>query len=227
MPDFKKPAPPIARLKQASSDYLRSIEALDAAEARARAAKLLADEAERRATELEAELQLERERGKAAELQRQLDVAIEASKKRPVVEIDRSTPPPKNGVTAHVFGKKIPITFAAIATAIPVIWAGVQNYNALMQQFQALNAAISNDAKVHSDFASRLDKLERDNTALREVVAKQAGFLEGALPSAGVKAKAASGAIQVDVETDPLPPGTRPRKLVNVTTPIPAPAPRQ
>lgn len=209
--------PPFNKPIRRSSDDLSAVKAIEDREAQLRAAKQLLDESSQEADAL---------RIRAAELQRLLDATIEASKRpTPRVEMERSIPP-KGAVTAHVLGKRVVIPLALLAPVATVVWAVVQNYNALMQQLKDLNAAVAGDVKIHEALDKRISTLEADNTSLRVVVAKQAGFLEGALPIAGVKAKAESGAISVDVESDPQAPGVKPRRMVNVTTPIPAPAPK-
>lgn len=218
-------APTPYRPKQRSSDDLDAVKAIEDREAQLRVARTLLEEAHTEAQEARAQLQLEREKAKALELQRQLDAAL-ATAKSPVRAEKPSSAPP-NALVLHGAGRKVVIPLALITAGLPMAWAAVDNVLAIKQQLRSMNEYIANSGQRSANYESRISALERDNSVLRETVAKQAGYLEGVLPKAGVRALAERGAEPIDVVSDPLPPGTRPKHLVNVTTPIPAPPPRK
>lgn len=218
--------PPVKKLPQKSSDDFKKVDELDAAESRARAAMGLANEQAARADALQAQVAFEREQHRAELLQRQLDAALASAAKSPVVEAAPRSIPPSNAAVVHVLGKKIVVSFSVL-TLVGSIGATVySNYTSLRDKLEAHDKYISGAAAVKEAQDKRIVDLTKEVASLRETVADQAGFLRGSLPKAGLQVTAEKGATQMDVVSDPLPPGTKPRKMVNVITPIPAPKPR-
>jgi len=206
-PENKRPDP-----RRQSSDNVAELQAIDAAESRARAAMQLLKEEQAAREELEAYNQ---------RLEQQFKQLAEA----PVKEEDAKSMRPG---MLRMAGKdwKIAIPFTLLVAIAPYAWTVVQHIMAVEQQLKDLNVAVASFQKAEDAQNKELKDLRDENTLLKNTVARQAGYLAGALPMAGVSVPGAeNGAIQVDIERDPDPAGMKHRPKVVTHTRIPAPAP--
>lgn len=195
---------------------MQAVSAMDAADARARAALRLAEEADARAEEAE-----KRAAG--------LVSALERAKvpQAPVLPSGHVVTVTADAVTVQRKGKKFVIPFALVSILAPLIWAGVTDYLETKRQAKEMKDTFA-------DTTARIDKLEqklaeqaRDNASLRETVAQLSGYLAGIFPKAGLMVPGAMpGAAPVNVVSDPLPIGARRMTPVMVRTAVPAPAPK-
>lgn len=222
-PILQKPEtrPVVARSdpKRKSSDDLSAMTAMDAAESRARAAmQLLEDEQNAREEETRKREALE---GYNRELEKQLKLLASTPVK---VEDAKSMRPGQLRLSGKDW--KIAVPFTLLIAAAPYAWTVVQHILAVEQQLKDLNAAVASFQKAEDAQDKKISDLAAENVLLKNTVARQAGYLAGALPMAGVSVPGAeNGAIQVDIERDPDPAGMKHRPKVVTHTRIPAPAP--
>jgi len=233
----KIPPRPI-RSTSKSHDDLSAVSALDAAEARLRAAKMLADEEAKRADEEEKRsLELER---KNLELQSALQTmkvsapisvipaAIVPAAPAPVEGKPLSVSP--QGVTIRGSHWKFTIPITLIISLIPLIFSLVSDYMQMKRDFKLQTDTFSRTTVRIEEINSYAHEVGRSNEELREKVAELSGYLAGILPKAGVKVPGAEpGAISVNVVSDPLPLGEMKKKgrPIVVHTPVPAPLPKE
>lgn len=192
---------------------------IDAAESRARAAmQLLKDEQVAREEEA-------RHREELESYNRKLEQQLQRLADAPVEKSDAKSMRPG---MLRLAGKdwKVAIPFTLLIAAAPYAWTVVQHIMAVEQELKNLNAAVASFQKAEDAQNKELKDLQADNALLKNTVARQAGYLAGALPMAGVSVPGAeNGAIQVDIERDPEPAGTKHHPKVITHTRIPAPAP--
>lgn len=235
----KVPPRPI-RSTLKSNDDLAAVSAIEAAEARLRAAKNLADEEAKRADDEERKsLTLERTN---LELQNQL-AAIKAAQLQfpmsPVVPT-QVTPLPQGsgkpvsvspqGVTIRGSHWKFTIPITLFASLIPLIFSLVSDYMQMKRDFKTQTETFARITSRVEEVNVYAHEVSKSNDDLREKVAELSGYLAGVLPKAGVKVPGAeAGAINVNVVSDPLPLGEMKKrgKPIVVRTPVPAPAPKQ
>lgn len=187
---------------------------LDAAEARANALKSLMEDERRRADELQQQIEAER-----AAHARRLVVTAEPAPKASI--------PPANIVTVHGKGWKYGISFATLAVVGPIALTVFSQITSFVTQWREQTAYIRGVADHFTKIDNDLEAIKKENAVLRETVARQAGFAVGVMAKAGVNvAGTEPGGIMVEVQSDPLPPGVKPRAKVNVTTRVPAPPPK-
>lgn len=194
-----------------SHDDLQAVSALDAAEARAKAALRLAEEAENRASEFQTQLEHSR---LSAEVHYQL--AHQAAQK-PASEAPAA-------LVVRGKGWKFAVPLTLIVSIAPLLWVGVMDYMAMKRDAKEQKDTFASTTKRIDDLEGKLSEQTREVVSLRETVAQLSGYLAGVLPQAGVKVPASGpGAARVKVEADPLPIGAKKRQQVNVRTPVPAP----
>lgn len=191
----------------------------DAAEARARAALKLAEDAQ---NERDAEVQA---RVAAENYNSELEKQLKAIAAAPVkIEDSKSMRP---GIL-RLAGKdwKVAIPFTALLAVAPYLWTVVQRVQGVLQELKDLNTMVASYQKAEDAQNTAIADLQRENSSLRETVAKQAGYLAGALPLAGVSVPGAeNGAIAVQIDRDPEPLNSKRRPKVVTHTRIPAPPP--
>ena len=217
-----KPPPRPYRPNSKSHDDLDAVAAIDAAEARLRAAKMLADDEAKRADE---------EEKQRVALQKELDT-LRAT--QPVVA-KPSEPPGKpislspQAVTLRGKHLKITIPLALIIAGAPLIWTLITDYLQLKRDFKTQTDTYGAQAKRIEEVNTFAHEVSKSNEDLREKVAELSGYLAAILPKAGVKVPGAEpGATFVDIVSDPLPIGEakkRQRPIV-VHNRVPAPSPR-
>jgi hypothetical protein len=223
-----KPPPRPFKPSSKSHDDLDAVSALDEAEARLRAAKMLADDEARRADD---------EEKQKIELQKELDalratqtIIIQTPEAKPEVK------PPGNPISLSpqavtLRGKhwKVTIPLALIIATTPLIWTLVSDYLQLRRDFKTQTDTYGAQAKRIEEVNTFAHEVAKSNEDLREKMAELSGYLAGILPKAGVKVPGAEpGATFVDIVSDPLPIGEakkRQRPIV-VHNPVPAPTPR-
>ncbi len=155
---------------------------------------------------------------------------LEAQLKRvaaaPVTIADAKSMHPGGHVQVAFSNKKFVIPFTVITAVAPLVWVCVQYVVGVTQQVKALNTAVSGYEKSQEAMNDRIDAVVAENALLKNTQARQAGYLAGALPMAGVSVPGAeSGAIQVDISRDPDPVGTKKHPKVVTHTFVPAPPP--
>lgn len=192
---------------------------LDAAESRARAALVLADEEAKRNEELEKELQ--RLKADRIELLRQPafpPAVIEAVPEGKPISVS------PQGLTFRGRHWKIAVPFTLIVGAVPLIWALYADWQEMKRQYKEMKDTYAEMQKRTDSLEQKLTDVVRSNNDLRETVAKLSGYITAALPNAGVKVPGAEpGAIPVAIQTDPLPRGAKRQTPVNTHTLVPAP----
>jgi hypothetical protein len=206
-------------LRSKYSDDLDSVSLLDAAESRARASMLLAEEEARHREELEKELQrLKEER---AELLRQPAFPPKVVDAKPDGKPISVSP---QGLTFRGRHWKIVIPFTLIVGSVPLIWALINDWQEMKRQYKEMKDTYAEMQKRTDSLEQKLTDVVRSNNDLRETVAKLSGYITAALPNAGVKVPGAEpGAIPVMIQTDPLPRGAKRQTPVNTHTLVPAP----
>jgi hypothetical protein len=215
----KRPAVARPDPRRKSSDDLTTMMAMDAAESRARAAMQLLEE-EQCAREEEAKRRAELEHYNRA-LEKQLQQIASAPVK---VEDTKSMRP--GMLRLHGKDWKIAIPFTLLIAAVPYAWTVVQHVLAAQQQLTDLNKAVAGFQEEKDSRNKELADLHGEVASLKNTVARQAGYLAGALPMAGVSVPGAeNGAIQVDIDREPDPAGVKHKPKVVTHTRIPAPAP--
>lgn len=170
---------------------------------------------------------MEDERQRGDELQRQLDAALAAKLVVTADPTPKSSVPPANTVTVHGKGWKIGVPFAALAVIVPAALTVASQVSSIVTQWKEQTAYIRGVADHFTKIDNELEAIKKENAVLRETVARQAGFAVGVMAKAGVNvAGTEPGGILMDVQSEPLPPGVKPRPKVNVTTRVPAPPPK-
>lgn len=206
-PEVKRPEP-----RRVSSDDLTAVMNADAAEARARAALKIAEDA-----------QIERDASE--KYNRELEKQLKAIASAPVkVEDTKSMRP---GVL-RLGGKdwKVAIPFTVLLAAAPYLWTVVQRVQGVLQELKDLNAMVASFQKAEDAQNDLIAKIASENVMLKTTVARQAGYLAGALPLAGVSVPGAElGAIDVEIDHDQVPLNATRRPKVVTHTRIPAPSP--
>lgn len=224
-PNTGKPKPPFT--PASSRDDLKQLQALDAAESRARAALALQKEADTRADEAAAEVARAKEHN--AVLEEQLRLALRAPKPVVITETDTHTKS-VSPVGISLGGKnwKVALPLTALLAIAPFLWTVVQKAIAIEQQLSDLNKIVAGYADSQDARDDTIAKLQGEVVTLRITQAKQSGYLAKVLPLAGVSVPGAElGAIDVDIDRDSEPLGTKHRPKIVTHTRVPAPAPTQ
>ena len=225
-----KPPPRPTRLSTKSHDDLSAVSALDAAEARARAALQLADEEAKRADSEERKsiiLQSELETMKAVPAP-----IVPAAPIVAAVAITQDGKPlsiSPTGVTVRGKHWKFTIPITLLLSLVPLIFSLASDYMQMKRDFKAQTETFARTAARIEEINTYAHDVGRSNSELRETVAQLSGYLAGVLPKAGVKVPGAEpGATMVNVVSDPLPLGEmkKRQKPITVRTPVPAPAPK-
>jgi hypothetical protein len=232
MTSMKLPPRPI-RPNAKSHDDLSAVSALDAAEARLRAAMALAEEEANRA---------DAEERKSIILQSELETlkaVPQPPKPAPIVfptaPAVATTPDGKplsispTGVTVRGKHWKFTIPLTLLISLIPLIWSLASDYMQMKRDFKAQTETFARITARVEEVNTYAHEVGRSNTELRETVAQLSGYLAGVLPKAGVKVPGAEpGATMINVVSDPLPLGEmkKRQKPITVRTPVPAPAPK-
>lgn len=197
--------------KRVSSDDLQSVIDADAAESRARAALKLLEE------EHQARTALEQDKLRLEERLKQLVSA-------PATPADVKSMRPG---MLHFRGKdwKIAVPFTLLLALAPYAWTVIQRVQGVLQQLQDLNKAVASYSKNEESQDARISACVTEVALVKNTVARQAGYLAGALPMAGVSVPGAEdGAIQVNIDREPDPIGMKKRVKVVTHTRIPAPS---
>lgn len=156
------------------------------------------------------------------ELQRQLNTAMVSVMK------SEKIPSVAPGLTVHGKGWKFVIPVSLIAAISPFVGAFTNDYLELRRQVKVLTEYVSKYEQRFEKVDKEIRDVNADKAVLRETLARQSGYIAGVLPKAGVSVPGSEpGAVVVDVISDPLPPGTKPRAKVNVRTLVPAPPPKK
>lgn len=211
-----------------SHDDLAAVSAMDAAEARLRAAMRLAEEEAKRADE---------EERKNEELRSALDT-MKAVQPQAPIQVTASIIPPEGkpvslspqALTFRGRHWKFTIPFTLIISLLPLIWALVSDYMQLKRDFKTQTDTFGRITARVEEVNTYAHEVAKSNEDLREKVAELSGYLAGVLPKAGVKVPGTeAGGTYVNVVSDPLPIGDmkKRQKPIVVRTPVPAPAPRQ
>lgn len=208
-----------------SHDDLSAVSALDAAEARARAALHLANEEAKRA---------DTEERKSIILSSELATMKAVPSPIPIAPV--TTPDGKplsispTGVTVRGKHWKFTIPLTLILSLFPLIFTLASDYMQMKRDFKAQTETFARITARVEEVNTYAHDVDKSNTELRETVAQLSGYLAGVLPKAGVKVPGAEpGATYINVVSDPLPSGEmkKRQKPITVRTPVPAPAPRQ
>jgi ATP-dependent Clp protease ATP-binding subunit ClpA len=199
---------------------LEAVSLLDAAESRAQAAMRLAEEESRRSEELENELN---------ELRAAKQLRQQPAFPPQIVEVTPAEKPlsvsPQN-ITVRGKQWKIAIPISVVATAIPLVWTLINDWQEMKRQYKEMKDTYAEMQKRTDSLEQRISDVSRSNNDLREVVAKLSGYVAAALPNAGVKVPGAEiGAIPVPIQADPLPRGAKRQTPVVTHTLVPAPKP--
>lgn len=220
-----KPKPPFVPVS--SRDDLKQLQALDAAESRARAALALQKEADTRADEAAAEVARAKEQN--ALLEEQLRLAMKAPKPVVITETETRTKSVSPiGISLGGKNWKVAIPLGALLGIAPFLWTVVEKALAIEQQLTDLNKIVAAYADSQDARDNTIAKLQGVVVELRVTQARQAGYLAKALPLAGVSVPGAEvGAIDVDIDKDSEPLGTKHRPRVVTHTRVPAPSPTQ
>jgi hypothetical protein len=211
--------PAKSRPTQQSSDDMKSLAELDAAETRARMALQLLEQEQERSSKLEHELEI-------AKMQRELDVARAAAARPVTVEMDAPSMPPKGGLVLRGRGFKVAVPAAALSVLGSLLLGFGNDYLNTRRKVHDLMAIEMGRQGRDEAREKREAELRKEIDELKVTQSQQAGFLVGAFPLAGVQVRGAEGTTQMDVKTAPLPPGekpVKPKRMVTVTTPVPAP----
>lgn len=221
---MQKPPPP--RPRPQSNDDLEQVKALELAEERARAALRLAEQESAQKAELErkvAELEADKDKRHAAELQRQLDTIVKATQAQPQVALTKEEKRNVSGfLTVQARGLKVGVPLAILVPVLAAGWAAVQQYLELQRQVKTLiTMSATKDTRL-DELGTRVNDQAAKIAELRETQAQLSGFLTGVLPKAGVNVPGTGSPIL----SDPLPLGARRPTPVNVRTPVPAPPPK-
>ena len=218
--------PPRPRSSSQSHDDLSAVSALDAAEARLRAAMNLANEEAKRADE-------EEKRNK--ELLSTLDTMKAVQPIQVTASIIPAAPTNPISISPQALtlrGKhwKFTVPFTLILTMIPLIWALISDYTQMKRDFKTQTDTFGRLSARVEEVNTYAHEVARSNEDLREKMAEMSGFIAGVLPKAGVKVPGTEpGGTYINVVSDPLPLGEmkKRQKPIIVRTPVPAPAPRQ
>jgi hypothetical protein len=221
------PLPPrINRPRTKSYDDLPAVSALEAAEARLRAAMKLAEDEAKRADEEERKsiiLRSELETLKATPTE------AKATPTEAVVGTEKPLSISPKGVTVRGKYWKFTIPITLLLSLFPLIWTGVSDYMQLKRDLKTQTEMFSRVVTRVEEVNTYAHEVGNRNAELRETVAELSGYLAGVLPKAGVKVPGAEpGASYVHIVSDPLPVGEmkKRQKPITVRTPVPAPAPR-
>ena len=234
LPPTKLPPRPF-RPNTKSHDNLEAVAALDEAEARLRAAKMLADDEAQRADEEEKQkvaLQIELNTLRTTQdFLRTTQDTLRANQTPATKEETQGKPISLSPQAVTLRGRhwKLTIPLALIIAGAPLIWTLVSDYMQLKRDFKTQTDTYGAQAKRIEEVNTFAHEVAKSNEDLREKVAELSGYLVGILPKAGVKVPGAEpGATFVDVVSDPLPIGEakRRQKPITVRTPVPAPSPR-
>jgi len=222
------PPKPKQRSSSQSHDDLSAVSALDAAEARLRAAMNLANEEANRA---------DAEEKKNKELLSALDT-MKVQQPAPI-QVTASIIPaaPTNPISISpqaltLRGKhwKFTVPFTLIISMIPLIWALISDYTQMKRDFKTQTDTFSRLSARVEEVNTFAHEVSKSNEDLREKVAELSGYLAGVLPKAGVKVPGTeTGGTYVNIVSDPLSPSDikKRQKPIVVRTPVPAPSPRQ
>lgn len=207
--------PPRKPRRTESHDDLTAVAVLDAAESRARAAMLLAEDEARRADALQEEL------------------ATLRATQVPLTQVSPPLPPEKTisvspqALTLRGHHWKIAIPFTLVLALGPLIWTGVSDYLELKSQLKKQTEAFVAAQARFETIEQKITEVSKSVSALRETVAELSGYLAGVLPKAGVKVPGTEpGAIPMTIISDPLPAGSKRQVSVTTHTLVPAPKPR-
>lgn len=217
-PPVKLPPRPV-RSTAKSYDDLSAVSALDAADARLRAAMKLADEEANRNQELQNELDTMR-------------ASVEIPKLPPPPPIPQGKPISVSAQALTIRGKywKFTIPFTLLLSLCPLIWTLANDYMQMKRDFKSQTETYAAQAKRIEEVNVYAHEVGNRNSELRETVAQLSGYIAGVLPKAGVKVPGAEpGATFVNVVSDPLPLGEMKKRQspITVRTPVPAPAPKK
>jgi hypothetical protein len=226
-PQNKLPPRPI-KPNSKSYDDLAAVSAMDAAEARLRAAMHLAEDEAKRANE---------EERKNEELRSVLDTMTMKAVQPPApIQVTASIiPAAPDGKPISVSpqaltfrGKhwKFTIPFTLIISLLPLIWALVSDYMQMKRDFKTQTDTFARITARVEEVNAYAHDVGKSNYELRETVAQLSGYLSGVLPKAGVKVPAVEpGAAYINVVSDPLPLAEmkKRQKSIIVHTPVPAP----
>jgi hypothetical protein len=207
-----------------SHDDLAAVSALDAAEARLRAAMHLANEETKRADE-------EEKKNKELRITLTTMKAVELPPVKPTAPIGVTTEGKPISISPQaitVRGKhwKFTVPITLLASLFPLIWALVSDYTQMKRDFKTQTDSYARIVSRVEEVNTYAHEVAKSNEDLREKVAEISGFIAGVLPKAGLKVSAEPGATYVNVVSDPLPPGVKKRQTITVRTPVPAPAPK-
>ena len=216
--------PPRPRSSSQSHDDLSAVSALDAAEARLRAAMNLANEEAKRADE-------EEKRNK------ELISALDTMKAVQPIQVTASIIPaaPTNPISISpqaltLRGKhwKFTIPFTLILSLLPLIWALVSDYTQMKRDFKTQTDTFGRLSARVEEVNTFAHEVSKSNEDLREKVASLSGYLAAVFPMTGIKVKAENGATYMNVETEQTQTShTKKTKPIVVKTLMPAPSPKQ
>lgn len=220
-------------MRRSSHDDLAAVEALDAAESRARASLRLAEEAEARVDELEHALARVRDDNEHVETATRLSIADTVA----LLALAKGGAPPlppekpisvsPSALTFRGHHWKIAVPLSALIALVPLTWALVNDYRQMKSDFEQQTKTYASMQKRADALEQRLNDVVKSNNDLRETVAKLSGYIVAALPNAGVKVPGAEfGAIAMSVQADPLPRGAKRQTPVVTHTLVPAPKPQ-
>jgi hypothetical protein len=211
-PPIKIPPRPSSK----SHDDLPALSAMDATEARLRAAKLLADEEALRADKLEKEL---------ATLK-----AAQPIIPSPIIPIQKEQESEKNisispqAVTIRGKHWKFAIPITMIVALFPLIFTLVSDYMQMKRDFKTQTDTYAAQAKRIEEVNTYAHEIAKSNEELRVKFAEMSGYLSSVFQLANIKVtKTDPGAAFVNVVSDPLPIGAKRITPVIIRTPIPAP----
>ena len=217
-----KPMRPNAK----SHDDLAAVSAIDAAEARLRAAMALAEEEANRA---------DAEERKSIILSSEL--ATLKAVKPPVPAAPVAVKPDgkplsisPNGVTIRGKHWKFTVPITLLIALIPLVWSLISDYTQMKRDFKTQTDTFARIEARIEEVNSYAHDVGKSNADLRETVAQISGYLSAILPKAGVKVPGAEpGAAYINVVSDPLSlvDMKKRQKPIIVRTPVPAPAPKQ
>ena len=219
-------------MRRSSHDDLAAVQALDAAESRARASLLLAEAAEDRVNELEHALARVRDDNEHVETANRLSIAdtvalLSMAKGGAPVASEKPISVSPTALTFRGHHWKIAIPLSVLVALVPLTWALVNDYRQMKSDFEQQTKTYASMQKRSDDLEQRLNEVVKSNNDLRETVARLAGYVTAALPNAGVKVPGAEpGAIAMSVQADPLPRGARRQTPVTTHTLVPAPKPQ-
>lgn len=196
---------------------MTAVAVLDAAESRARAAMLLAEDEAQRADSLQEELDTLRATQVSV-------VHVPPPQPQPV---EKSISVSPQALTFRGRHWKIAIPFTLVLALGPLIWALAADYIEMKSQLKKQTEAFNAAEKRFDSVEQKITEVSKSVSALRETVAELSGYLAGVLPKAGVKVPGTEpGAIPMTIIADPLPAGSKRQAAVNTHTLVPAPKPR-